>query len=337
MILTSPKPSNTVVDSYGRTLRYLRISVTDRCNLRCQYCNPNTSCAQLAPELFSWEDLYWMVQVASEHLGVEALRITGGEPTIRAGLVNWVSQIRQQLPSIINMALTTNGVLLESQAKELSSAGISRVNISIDSLQPERFKAITRGGELQRVTRGFHKAQECFQQVKINVVALKNQNIQELPDFVSFSDEHKVEVRFIEPMPLGNEKDYWREVFVSSEELRLTLKSQGYTLTPLNERSGYGPATYFQVEGTNARLGFISQMSCTKCASCNKLRITSDGTLRPCLLSHEEFSLATIVSQRNSDEFIRVLRSAFLNRAPEYSLEAAVTKSLGRSMQCIGG
>jgi cyclic pyranopterin phosphate synthase len=329
-------PASTVTDNFGRVLRYLRLSITDRCNMRCEYCSPNGACPTLTPEPLTWEDLRWIVQTATHRLGIEALRITGGEPTVRPGLVEWVQSLRG-LGSLRDIALTSNGVRLSAMATPLSDAGVTRVNISLDSLQPDRFRTITRGGDVSRVLDGIAAAKEAFRQVKINTVALRNRNIDELAAFVAFSDREDLEVRFIEPMPLGDEKDYWREVFISATELRERLAGLGFLLEPTGERSGFGPSVTYRVAGTRARLGFISQMSCTKCATCNKLRLTSDGTLRPCLLSADEISLQPMVKARDEEGVVAALRGAFLARPAEYHLEEAVRQSLGRSMQCIGG
>ncbi len=332
----SPPAARRVRDRFGRTFGYLRISVTDRCNLRCEYCSPNGTCPSLVPEPLSWDDLYWLAEVAVERLGVEALRITGGEPTVRPGLVEWIERLGA-LKGLRDIAMTSNGVRLDRMAEPLARAGVRRVNISVDSLRPERFRAITRGGDLGRVLAGIAEAKRQFRQVKLNAVALRDRNTDELAEFAAFSDRENVEVRFIEPMPLGDEKDYWRDVFVSAEELRRRMGQQGLRLVPLGETTGFGPAETYRVEGTRARIGFISQMSCTKCAGCNKLRMTSDGTLRPCLLSAEEIPLLDIIGRRDEEALAAVLSGAFLARPKEYRLEEAVKESLGRSMQCIGG
>jgi cyclic pyranopterin phosphate synthase len=250
--------------------------------------------------------------------------------------VEWVRRIRG-IGGLKDIALTTNGIRLSAMAAELADAGVDRVNISLDSLHTDRFRTITRGGDLSRVLGGVAAAKDAFRQVKINTVALRNRNIGELADFVSFSDREDIEVRFIEPMPLGDEKDYWREVFVTASELRERLNGLGFQLEPIEQKSGYGPSITYRVVGTRARLGFISQMSCTKCATCNKLRVTSDGTLRPCLLSADEISLQPLVKARDEEGVFAALRGSFLARPAEYRLEEAVRQSLGRSMQRIGG
>lgn len=332
----SPAATRLVRDRFGRVFSYLRLSVTDRCNLRCEYCSPNGLCPSLAPEPLSWDDLFWIAECAVERMGVRALRITGGEPTVRPGLVEWVQRLAA-LDGLEDIALTTNGVRMETMAPQLARAGVSRVNVSMDSLNPERFRQITRGGSLDRVLAGVFASRRHFRQVKVNAVAMRNRNLDELGDFIRFSHERNIEVRFIEPMPLGDEKDYWREVFVSASELRQLMRDQGHRLAPLGHRTGHGPADTWRVEGTRARIGFISQMSCTKCETCNKLRMTSDGTLRPCLLSAEEHSLADIIARRDDDALVARMAGAFLARPAEYRLEDAIGKSLGRSMQCIGG
>ncbi len=332
----APPPLRRVRDQFGRTFSYMRVSVTDRCNLRCEYCSPNGTCPSLAPEPLSWDDLFWLVETPVERMGVRALRITGGEPTVRPGLVEWVNRARG-LEGLEDIALTTNGVRMEKMAPLLAAAGVSRVNVSMDSLDRERFRGITRGGDLDRVLAGIAACKDHFRQVKVNVVALKGRNTTELTDFVEFSDRENIEVRFIEPMPLGDEKDYWREVFVSVDDLRGQLEREGARLLPCDKPTGFGPARTWRVAGTRARIGFISQMSRTKCSTCNKLRLTSDGTLRPCLLSAKETSLAGIIARRDSDALVNVMSGAFRSRPREYDLEEAIRESLGRSMQCIGG
>lgn len=332
-----PGQGARIVDIFGRQLRYLRLGITDRCNLRCEYCHPNTACPALSPEVLSWEDLEWLVGVAVESLGVEALRVTGGEPTVRPGLVEWVSRLRGRLPGLGDLSLTTNGILLEQLAAPLARAGVDRVSISLDSLHPRRFSKITRGGALDRVLRGIDAALPLFATVKINTVALRDGNMDELADFVRFSHEKHVEVRFIEPMPLGDGKDYWRSVYISTVEIRERLAGAGFRLRPAGASPGFGPATSYAVEGTNARVGFISQMSCAKCHTCNKLRVTSDGTLRPCLLSPVEIPLRDIIRGRDEPALRDAFVGAFASRPREYHFEEAVSAPLGRPMQCIGG
>lgn len=326
-----------VRDRFGRTLRYLRLGITDRCNLSCLYCNPGGRCVTFAPEPLSWADLAWIVEVAAGDLGIEALRITGGEPTIRPGLADWIRTMRSRLPAIRDVSMTTNGLLLARLAVPLAQAGINRISLSLDSLRPTTFRAITRGGDLKAVLAGFNAAVPVFGLVKINAVILRQSNLEELADFVAFSNQHRVEVRFIEAMPLGDDKGQWRAAFVPVSEIRQRIQAHGYELVADGPSVGYGPSTSWRVVGTQARLGFISQMSCTQCATCNKLRVTADATLRPCLLAPDEVPLADIVRRRDADALADALSVAFLTREAQYSLRGATTSPLGRSMQCIGG
>jgi cyclic pyranopterin phosphate synthase len=330
----SPSP---VTDSFGRVLRYLRLSITGRCNLRCTYCVPSAQCPSTSPGELPWDDLLWMVRTAAEELGITSLRLTGGEPTLRPGLAPWIRTLADEVPSLTDIALTTNGILLHSMAASLAGAGLHRVNVSLDSLDPDRFRRITRGGDLQRVLDGIKSARARFRRVKINTVALREGLLDELPGFVALSDREEIEVRFIEAMPIGNSEKRWRESFVSAAEIRQRLLGHGYELLPSPASTGAGPATTWAVSGTRARIGFISQVSCTSCASCNRLRITSDGCLRPCLLSSGEIPLRAIIAARNADSFLETLRTAFQRRPADYRLSHDAASPPQGRMQSIGG
>lgn len=330
-------------DRFGRRLRYLRVSVTDVCNLSCQYCNPVKGCGATHPHKLSWDDLEFMVRVAVERLGVEAIRITGGEPTVRPGLTHWISRI-SALPGVRDVALTSNGIRLGTLAPELAAAGLRRVNISIDSFDEHKFAAITRGGSLARCLEGIAAAKDHFQRVKLNAVLLRGFNApEELDQFVAFSDAHRIEVRFIELMPIFEQKEYFHRHFISVEEVQDLLGRRGIVLDPEGDgaapgnRTGYGPATTFRVRGSRARLGFISQMSNTKCLSCNKLRLTSDGALKACLLSPAEIDLVPIVQRRDADSLALAMATQFLERAERFDLDEAMADPFKRGMQAIGG
>lgn len=334
-LLADTTPS--VVDRFGRRLRYLRLSVTSVCNLSCTYCNPVQGCVSQHVHRLSWDDLAFALAVSVEDLGVEALRITGGEPTVRPGLASWVAEVRGRL-ALRDVAMTTNGILLSKMAGELSRVGIDRVNVSLDSFDAERFRRLTRGGSLARVLEGIAAAKENFERVKLNCVLLRGENIDELPRFAEFSHTQGIEVRFIELMPIADDKSYFREHFISVEEVKQRFAEQGIHLVPGGGNStGYGPAATWSVEGSRARLGFISQMSDTKCLSCNKLRLTSDGALKPCLLAPEEIEVLPAILSRNRMAVADAFRHQFLIRAERYGYEAAVAGSLGRAMQATGG
>jgi len=339
----APRASQrAVVDRFGRRLRYVRISVTDLCNLSCSYCNPVKGCASTHAYKLSWEDLHFLADVSVTELGVEALRITGGEPLIRPGIVDWIAGIAE-LDGIRDIALTTNGIRLAQLAPDLARAGLTRVNVSLDSFEPARYEALTRGGSLGRCLAGIHAAREMFRRVKLNCVILRGVTEQELERFVAFSHEHEIEVRFIELMPIFGEKRYFEENFMEVAELQRHLASLGHRLVAEGDgaaagnRTGYGPATTYRVAGSRARLGFISQMSNTKCLSCNKLRLTSDGALKPCLLSPNEQDLAPAIAARDRDAIARAMRRQFLERAERYDIAEALSDPFRRGMQAIGG
>jgi len=284
----------------------------------------------------NWDDLSFLVEVAVERLGVRALRLTGGEPTLRPGLVGWIASLRARA-TLYDVAMTTNGMMLADMAESLAAAGLDRVNVSLDSLDPERFALITRGGSFARAMHGIEVARQHFASVRINVVLLNGVNVEEIEDFVDLSDKLGLEVRFIEPMPLGDDKQWWQRHFIAVEEVIARLAAAGHLLTPDDRPGGHGPAITYRVEGTRARIGFISQMSCTKCATCNKLRVTSDGCLRPCLLSAQEIDLRPAIRERDVATLEREIAGQFLSRRERYDLTEATTQSLGRTMKAIGG
>ncbi|MEQ8819176.1 MAG: GTP 3',8-cyclase MoaA [Sumerlaeia bacterium] len=337
--ISAPRP---VIDRYGRRFRYVRVSVTDLCNLSCHYCNPAQGCAATHPHKLTWDDLDFLVDVSVNDLGAEAVRVTGGEPLVRPGIVEWIAGLRR-FEGLTNVALTTNGIMLARMGPALKRAGLDRVNVSVDTFDPERFREVTRGGSLERCLAGVDTALDLFRPVKLNAVALKNLTLPEMEGFIRFSDEKEVEVRFIELMPIFDEKDYFHTHFISIEDLQSAIRARGYELEPEGDgpaagnRTGYGPATTYRIPGTRARLGFISQMSNTKCLSCNKLRLTSDGNLKPCLLMPEEIDLNAAIKARDRRSVGQAMRWQFLTRAERYDFEGAVGASLGRSMQATGG
>jgi cyclic pyranopterin phosphate synthase len=294
-------------------------------------------CAEKHPHKLSWDDLDFVVDVGVNDLGVEAIRITGGEPTVRPGLVEWVAGIRRH-QTLRDVSMTTNGALLERLAQPLAEAGLSRVNVSLDSFRADRFATITRGGSLERCQRGIAAALRKFSRVKLNAVLLRGVNDDEIPEFIAYAHEHALEVRFIELMPIFGEKEFYHRHFISTEEVKERIADAGHRISPLlDDAGGYGPATRYRVEGTQARVGFISQMSDTKCATCNKLRLTSDGALKPCLLSPAEVDLAPAIVERDRESVAHAMRVQFLERAERYDLVQALADPFRRGMQATGG
>lgn len=289
-------------DRYGRVIDYLRISLTDRCNFRCIYCMPEEGVKALTHEdILRIEEIEQAVRVAAS-IGIKSIRLTGGEPLVRKGVVDLVRGITK-IPGIENISMTTNGVLLPKMAHDLKRAGLSRVNISLDTLDPGQFKYITRRGELHQTLDGIKAALEVgFDPVKINAVTVRSLN-QDYLAFARLSVDYPLHVRFIEYMPVGESSGsqgcgWGQEDVVPSEELRSVINERARAagmdeLIPAdNDRPlGWGPANYFKFPGALGTVGFISPLSHHFCSKCNRLRLTADGKLRPCLFSDEEYDL----------------------------------------------
>lgn len=274
----------SLIDRFGRTITYVRLSVTDRCDLRCVYCMAEDMTFLPRTEVLSIEELATLGE-AFTGLGVKKLRITGGEPLVRRGVIGLMERLGQ-LSGLEELCLTTNGTHLPLYAQALKDAGVSRINISLDSLNPARFRQMTRFGELSQVLDGIKAAQAVgFERIKLNCVALKNYNADEAPDLVDFALNEGLDISFIEEMPLGHIDDHGREAeFISSDELR-HLISKRHELQPVfgktNQHSG--PAVYWKISGFNSSIGFISPHSQNFCSNCNRVRVTATGRLLLCL------------------------------------------------------
>jgi cyclic pyranopterin phosphate synthase len=277
-------------DKFGRNIDYLRVSLTDRCNLRCVYCMPPQGVPWKPHEtILRFEQVAQVVEAAAS-LGFRKVRLTGGEPLVRKGSVGLVANVAA-LPGIEEVSMTTNGTLLSHFAQDLVDAGLTRVNISLDTLQPERFRRITRLGNIDAVWKGIEAAERAgLTPLKINVVVVRGLNDDEIADFARLTYDHPWHVRFIELMPVGEELDWGSEMphpeerFLAVSEMRQRLTALG-TLTPVGGPRGNGPARYFQLPNARGSIGFISPLSEHFCATCNRLRLTADGKLRPCLFS----------------------------------------------------
>jgi len=280
-------------DTYGRVIDYLRVSVTSRCDLRCVYCTPGPRPRTAGDELRD-EEILRVVRAAAR-LGVRRVRLTGGEPTLRPGLTGLVESIAA-IEGIEEVSLTTNGLRLSGMAAELRRAGLQRVNVSLDSLRPDRFRRITRGGELPRVLDGLAAAEAAgLAPLKLNVVVVRGLNDDELVELAGLTVEHLWHVRFIELMPIGNQGDWGAEFplpadrFLPVQEMRHRLAE--LTLEPAEAPSGAGPARTFRLRGAQGTVGFIAPLGQRFCHACNRLRLTSDGRLRPCLLAGADLSI----------------------------------------------
>jgi cyclic pyranopterin phosphate synthase len=283
----------TLIDRFGRIVNYLRISITDRCDFRCVYCMSENMTFLPRAQLLTLEEIHWIAQAFVE-LGVDKIRITGGEPLIRRGAVELMQQIAS-LSGLRELVMTSNGSFLTETATELRAAGVRRINISLDTLDSHRFREITRTGELSRVLKGIDAAISAgFGHIKLNAVVLKNRNHDEVADLVAFAVEKGIDISFIEEMPLGRVDNHDRmAAFYSSEDIRRDL-SPRFMLLPITESSG-GPARYFQVGGANTRVGFISPHSHNFCSDCNRIRLTSEGRLLLCLGNEHSVDLKRVV------------------------------------------
>ncbi len=276
-------------DSFQRPINYLRISVTDRCNLRCVYCMPPGGIT-LAPhqDILTYEEIYTVARAAAE-LGIKKIRITGGEPLVRSGLPDLIRMLAG-IEAIDDISLTTNGILLGREAGELKAAGLDRVNVSLDTLDSAKYKQITGSDGLERVLEGIEVARNCgLTPVKINTVLLAGSNDDEILSFARKTISEGWHVRFIEHMSFYGE-DALASRFISADEVRQRLETLG-KLEPCSPGIGNGPAKYFRFPGANGSVGFITAVSEHFCFNCNRLRLTADGKLRPCLMSEDEIDI----------------------------------------------
>lgn len=323
---------NGIEDSFGRRINYLRVSVTDRCNLRCIYCMPVEG-VPLMPheEILSYEEICTVVQVAAR-LGISKVRLTGGEPLVRVALPKLVQMI-SSLPGVEEVSLTTNGTLLRRYAAELKQAGLTRVNVSLDTLQKDKFRHITRSGELDDVLQGIEAARENgLEPVKINTVIMRGVNDDEVLDFARMTCNEGWHVRFIELMPFNNVAE-----FVPSSELEQRIGTWR-KLEPSKPLTGNGPARYYRLAGAAGTIAFISPISeFSFCSRCNRLRLTADGKLRPCLLRKDEVDLkSTLRGGGSVDELEELIVTAVMKKKERHGLGKKAS-GLCRRMSQIGG
>ena len=280
-----------MIDQFGRRVEYVRVSVTDKCNLRCVYCMPLDGLDWLKREsLLSYEEIASVLRTMAG-MGLEKVRITGGEPLVRKDLPRLVEMVAE-IPGIVDISLSTNAVLLADQAQALRDAGISRVNVSLDSLQEERVDAIARRpGSFGRILEGLDAAEAVgFDPIKINVVLIGGQNDDEIEDFALITRDRPWHLRFIELMPTGSNLDLSADNFVSCQEALARIRRMG-SIEPVDGPAGNGPATYFRFPGAAGTVGVITPMSHNYCDRCNRMRLTADGQLRPCLFGSIQTNL----------------------------------------------
>ena len=277
-----------LIDTSGRRINYLRLSVTDRCNLRCSYCMPEKGVPKVTHgDILRYEDLLRVAQAAVS-LGIEKIRVTGGEPLVRLGISGFLARLAA-IPGLRQLVLTTNGVLLEEMAEELRASGVQRLNVSLDSLRPETFGRVTRCGDVSRVWAGIEAAERAGFPLKLNMVVMRGVNDEELADFAALTLEKPYAVRFIECMPIAGGQD-WRSRVVPGHEI-LERVGRRFSFVPLDRHELAGPAREFQIEGAAGTFGIITPISGHFCGDCNRIRVTASGHARSCLFASDEVDL----------------------------------------------
>lgn len=331
----NPHLSEPLIDRFGRQVDYLRLSVTDRCNLRCVYCMNDDMTFLPRDNVLSLEEMY-RVAHAFVGLGVRRIRLTGGEPLLRRGLVTLVQKL-SALP--VELSMSTNGVLFDQHARALADAGLARVNISLDTLRAERFSALTRHGNLDDVFRGIHAARTGgFARVKLNSVILRGRNDDELLDLVNMARALHVDISFIEEMPLGDIRTHQRhKTFVSSAEIRARINDL-YPLLESPERTG-GPSVYYRMADSPIRIGFISPHSRNFCASCNRVRVTASGRLLLCLGQENSVDLRALLRAPDATPAMlqQAISDAILNKPERHTFALDEPTQIVRFMNMTGG
>lgn len=327
-----------LIDPFGRQLTYLRISVTDRCNFRCVYCMPGEGIPwKPHNDILRFEEIAEVVRVMADE-GVTEVRLTGGEPLARADVTTLVRMLAG-IPGIRDISLTTNGSLLEKMAFPLAEAGLKRINVSLDTLDEQKFQRITRGGDLAQVLRGIYAAEDAgLTPIKVNVVAMRGVNDDELVNLARLSLERPWQIRFIELMPIQNQAPWGEgfplpaEMYMPLSEVRAALMESG--LESIRDKTGKGPAHEFRLKGAKGRVGFISPISEEFCGLCNRLRLTADGNLRPCLFHEVEIPL--LKALRNHEPILPLIREAVACKPVGYELKMRQSPD-DRYMTQIGG
>jgi len=337
---------NKLIDNFGREISYLRVSITDRCNYRCIYCQSEKE-FEFIPhqEILRFEEIVEIVQEAV-NLGVTKVRITGGEPLVREGIVDFIRHLRK-INKLEDISLTTNGFFLPEYAEKLKDAGLNRVNISLDSLQEEKYKKITRGGSLEKALKGIDSALKAgLLPIKINTVLIRGINDDEVEDFVKLTLDRPLNIRFIEFMPSGEEViNEFEDKFISVQEIKEKLIKK-YLLNPIKISTANGPAKYYQIKGGQGTIGFITALSQHFCKTCNRIRLTSEGKLRPCLFSNKEIDIKKAIRKLARDKnegFLRKkiirdkLKEAVKLKPEGHKLNIKNQENLSFHMSRIGG
>lgn len=321
-----------MIDKFGREINYLRISITDRCNLRCKYCMPEEGFTNLIPhtQILSYEEIIRLSKAAAQ-LGISKIRLTGGEPLVRNSIVELISEINK-IDGINEIGITTNGIKLAEMAEDLKKAGVKRVNISLDTLNHEKFAEITRGGDLQKVLDGIEAAKKAgLTPIKINTVALGGFNDDEFGDLIELTRNDDISVRFIELMPIGHADVGEGYGFISNEEILARFPE----LQKI-EKEKFSVAVNYKLPGAKGNVGFISALSNHFCGECNKIRLTSDGKIKPCLHSNEEIPMKEVLQNGTDEEVVNALAESIGHKIEHHHLNEGAAP-IERDMNKIGG
>ncbi|MEW6112023.1 MAG: GTP 3',8-cyclase MoaA [Thermodesulfobacteriota bacterium] len=324
-----------LLDTHGRTIDYLRVSITDLCNFRCVYCRPPEGVKLVThEEILRYEEILTIVEVALE-IGIRKVRITGGEPLVRRGVVDFITRLTR-LPGLDDVALTTNGVLLTEMAQDLKVAGLKRLNISLDSVRRDTFTRITGQDKLDQVLAGIDAALTLgFHPVKINVVLLEGINEEDMPDFARMTLDRPLDVRFIERMPFAEAAPADTPLPLSAHKVFSIIEREVGELIPVESGPLDGPASLFQLRGAQGRIGIVDAVTGHFCGACNRLRLTARGTLRPCLLSPGEIDIkAALRNGATREELSSIIRGA-VRAKPDHGAKGA--KLACEPMSRIGG
>ena len=328
-----------LIDNNHREINYLRLSVTDRCNLRCMYCMPEEGIDFIPHnEILSYEEMLHIVRLSVEK-GIRKVRLTGGEPLVRKGIIEFLKKL-SGIEGLKEITLTTNGVLLKKFAAEIKECGVHRINISLDSLRPDRFFHITGRDYFDQVWDGIEEVERLgFDPIKINMVAIRRVNDDEIQDFARLTLTKPYHVRFIEHMPIGNENSWSAEKFIPADEIHKIIQALG-DLKPIHKRNSLdGPAQRFVLDGGKGEIGLIGALSNHFCDICNRLRVTADGHLRCCLFSDQEIDIKTPLREGKGDKTLIGLLGAAIRKKPENHglIKRQGPRKCVRHMSSIGG
>jgi len=326
-----------LLDPYRRKINYLRVSITDRCNLRCRYCMPEEG-VSLIPheEILTYEEILRIVRVFATE-GISKVRLTGGEPLVRKGIVDFISQL-SKIEEIKDLSLTTNGILLKEFARDLKRAGLKRINISLDSLKKEKFCQITRKDGYEKVWEGIEEALRVnLSPIKINMVAIKGLNDDEIESFARLTLHLPLTIRYIEYMPSGNGEEWKESEILTIPQIKSHLENIG-KMIPIPSDQWDGPAKRFRLEGAVGEIGLIGPVSDHFCDDCNRLRLTPDGKIRTCLFSDEEIDIKEFLRKGGSDRDLKERLFVALRTKPErHHINTHQFKKCQRNMSAIGG